>query len=336
MQLSDAIDQYLTWRRAKGARPNTLRAERHTLNLFLSDVGNVNTRSLVHRHVDVFWAKRTTWGEGSMNKGRSHLSAFFKWCQNRGHIARDNNLLDDSKALRVPERARILIPQASFSTFLEGLEPRTRAICAIGLYLFTRVSETSMLRWQDILFSDGKVMVYREKTGTTDSLPLCEELARELKRWQLAYATRLGRPLRPADYVIPYMDRPEWTGTPGVRGQLLQLSSPDYQPNRRAPLAHPIKKALKDAGYYQPYEGGHTLRRSGAVALYHELAERGHDKAIRLCQFMLGHKSIKTTEIYLRLTLEEKEAQDLLAGKPMFQVSEGAVVPLEVAGVHLS
>ena len=53
-----------------------------------------------------------------------------------------------------------------------------------------------------------------------------------------------------------------------------------------------IARGLREAGYYIPYEGGHTLRRSGATALYNQLTHVGHDRAIRICQAMLGHSSV--------------------------------------------
>jgi integrase len=90
---------------------------------------------------------------------------------------------------------------------------------------------------------------------------------------------------------------------------------------------------LLKAGYdLDKGEGGHTLRRSGATALYNELSERGHDRAIRMCQAMLGHASIQTTEVYLALNLDRKARNDLLAGKRMFSVGGPAkVLSLEKA-----
>lgn len=327
MNLSDAIQQFTADRRAKGARPATVRAEKHTLSLLLSDVGNVQLSHLQHRHLDLFWANRTTWGEGSMNRARYHLSSFFQWCQARGHIKRDIDLLHGSKKLRVPERPRIVIPQAEFETFLEGIKnPRTRAMCAIGLYLFTRISETSLLRWQDVNFEDHTVTVTRQKTATVDVLPMSSELESELKRWRLEYAARIGRNVLPSDFVIPYVNTGQYVGVKGQRGVLVPTTQPVLVPTKKTALNHALAKALKEAGYYQKHEGGHTLRRSGAIALYYALRDRGHDSAIRICQWMLGHKSIQTTEVYLRLGLEKKTTHDLLAGQRMFPANETAPV----------
>jgi integrase len=319
MYLSQAIDTYLAYRQATGIKQSTLRGEKYTLRLLLADTGNINMRQLAQRHIDHFFSKRTTWGPGSMNRGRYHLNSFIKWAQVRKHVPQDSLVLDDTRPQRVPPRDRIIIPHQNFSTFLAEIrDPRTRAMCAIGLYLFTRISETRVLRWQDVDLDNGKVTVRREKISTIDVLPLCDELKEELLRWRLEYAKRLGRPVLPGDQVIPYQKQGKRMGVKGKKGVFELVTETTYEPHRKAPLGGSIRQALTDAGYYQKYEGGHTLRRSGAVALYNSLAERGHDRAMRTVQWMLGHSSIQTTEIYLRLDLESKAAMDLLSGKQMF------------------
>jgi integrase len=326
MQLSDAIQHFLVDRKAKGMRPETIRGERYTLGLLLADVGNINTVNLRHQHLDLFWSKRPDWAPGTRNRSRYHLNAFLKWCQVRGYV-KDQSLVENMRKVPVPERVRLIIPQDEFSTFLGSIaKPRNRAACAIGLYLFLRRSEISLLRWQDVIWDQKRVIVVREKVGTTASLPLCDELASELKRWQLHYSAEIGRPLRGSDYVIPAMKPPIKTGVAGELRTLRVVRDAELLPETRANLQHVIKRELIQADYYRPQEGGHTLRRSGAVALYHRLAAQGHDKAMRIVQWMLGHKSIRTTEVYLKLDLEAKSATDILAGQPMFPVKEDAEV----------
>lgn len=327
MNLSDGIRLFLADRKAKGVKANTLRNEKFMLELLLADVGNIQLTQLRPQHFDIYWSKRTTWGEGTMNLAQSNLGAFIKWCQARGYVRRDRNPLEGARKLKVAPRKRVTIPQQDFTTFLDGIEDaRTRAMCAIGLYLFTRVSETGGLRWQDIDMHNGTVEVFRDKTRTIDTLPLCEELSAELRRWSLTYAAEVGRPLRPSDYVIPALKSARTVGVPGQKGGFKIAEEAEYLPNVRAHLTYSIKKALKGAGYYANYEGGHTLRRSGAIALYDQLTKMGHDRAIRVCQAMLGHANIRTTEIYLRLDLDRKVRNDLLAGKPMFPTEEEAAV----------
>lgn len=331
MNLSDVIAAYNVDRRAKGVAPKTLRNEQQVLSLLLADVGNLNTRNMRPQHIDTFWVKRTTWGPGTMNRARYSLSTFFKWCQNRGHVDRGMDLLAGHKALKVPPRDRVIIPQSEWSTFIEGRkDPRARAVAAIGLYQFLRLSEIQALRWQDLNFDLKTAEVYRPKTLTLDTLPICEELEAELRRWKLTYAARVGQPVQGGWFVIPAITAARRRGVPGVKGFSVTQES-EYFPLKRSHLGHVMATMLTEAGYYRPMEGGHTLRRSGATALYNQLTSVGHDRAIRVCQAMLGHSSVVTTEVYLRLDLDRKVRNDLLAGKPMFpDVVEGEVVSLRL------
>jgi integrase len=339
VNLSDAIQLYLTDRQARGIKPRTNNNDRVTLNYLLSAVGNIKTQSLCTQHIDRFWMRVSHLGPASKNRAKAQLSSFFKWLQARGHLSRNVDLLEGYRKLRVPPTSRIIIPQSEFQTFLDGItDPRRRIIAAISLYLFTRISETCALRWQDFDLDavdpiTGKpkptVDVYRSKTEQLDTLPVCRELLEELRRWKRAYAVIMGEQVQPGWLVIPGREAPKMSGVKGTKGKLELVEQGKYLPHKQAFLHFTVREMLKEAGYYQPKEGGHTFRRSGAVALYNQLAEHGHDRAMRICQAMLGHSSIQTTEIYLRLNVESKLRNDLLAGKPMFpEQSEASVVPL--------
>lgn len=331
MQLSDVIQAYLTDRRHKGMAANTLRNESRVLRQFLAAVGNVETRSLRPQHIDAFWASRVNWSVGTRNIGRGVLGKFFAWCQARRHIAKDIDLLDGARSQRVPPRDRVIIPQSEFQTFLDGVgDPRTRIAVAIGLYLFLRISEIQALRVQDVNLDSKTIEVYRTKTTTLDTLPICSELEREIKRWKLIYASKVGQTLVPGWFLIPGLPRGgNQFGTKGMKGFTGKVDA-EYHPTKLSNLAWPMRHALTNAGYYRPMEGGHTLRRSGAIALYNQLSHVGHDRAIRICQAMLGHASIRTTEIYLRLDLDRKVRNDLLAGKQMFpDTGEADVIALK-------
>lgn len=326
MLLSDAIIAFNRDRLARGVSHGTRRNEASILRLLLADVGNIQTKRLRPQHIDTFWVNRQGWSPGTLNRARTSLSTFFKWCQARGHVRRDVDLLEGSRALRIPPRNRIIIPQERFQTLLdEAPNSRVRITFALGLYLFTRISETEGLRWQDVNLQASTVEVFRNKTLTLDTLPVCAELGRELRRWRLDYATLMGEQPLPGWFVVPGRTPLRRHSTPGTKG-FVGVAGGTLQPTKKADLSRPLKEGLQAAGYYQEMEGGHTLRRSGAIALYNQLSSVGHDRAIRVCQAMLGHSSISTTEIYLRLDLDRKVRNTLLAGKRMFPEAASAEV----------
>lgn len=317
--LSDVIDAYLADRRARGTSAATVRNEKQVLRLLLAEVGNISPTSFRPQHIDRFWAARSSWGPGTMNRARACLSMFFQWCRNRNHMPRDLDPLAGSRKLRVPLRDRTIIPQPEFETFLENIEnPRSRMAAACGLYLFNRISETEVLRWRDWDLSSRSVQVTRPKTGQVDVLPICDELAIEFRRWQLSYSAKVGDHPKPNAFLIPGL--PNGGGSYSVKGKqgFQYYVGREWCVDKRSNLNYSIREVLEQANYYRPYEGGHTLRRSGGIALYNQLSSIGHDRSIRVCQAMYGHASVSTTEIYLRLDLDRKVRNDLLAGKRMF------------------
>lgn len=332
MLLSDAIDHYRADRKAKGYAKSTIVNEQSTLRRLLAVIGNIQVSSITTHHMDRFWHHNQHKAPGTFNKDRGYLSSFFKWCQVRGYMPRTYDPMEGTRDRRVPPRDFVVIPPGEFPELLAGAKfPRNRALVAIGLYLFTRVSETGLLRWRDLDFENKAVRVFRTKTQTVDDLPMCAELEEELRRWRMEYGRLAGEVPKPGWCVCPAFQAPVFEGVRGQQGVLRPLRPATIKPT--SPLrtvTECINVVLKDAGYYQPGEGGHTLRRSGAIALYNELIDRGHDGAIRVCQAMLGHSSVTTTEIYLRLDLARKTRNDLLAGKPMFSGEGGEIVELGV------
>lgn len=318
--LSEVIDQYIVQRRSSGLASNTVRNDARYLKMFLADIGNIQTRNLRPQHVDLFRERRfAQWGPGTKNLVSTILMTFFKWCQGRGHIPRSMELMPMTKRHVEEMRPRVIIPQDKWGSLLESCKvPYQRITVATGLYLFTRISETQNLRWQDYYEGDKPTIdVFRIKTKTLDTLPVCEEYAEELQRWRFAYAAEVGCQPEPGWFLIPGKTPRTGRATQGIKG-FSEFDSPRLIPTKRSRLATVIQSALEANGYYKPLEGGHTLRRSGATALYNQLSSVGHDRAIRICQAMLGHKNILTTERYLRLDLDRKVRDDLLSGQPMF------------------
>ena len=93
------------------------------------------------------------------------------------------------------------------------------------------------------------------------------------------------------------------------------------------------KRPLARIGYSDKGSGEHTLRSSGARALFQRLREEGYDGALRRVSAMLGHKSVLMTERYLGLQLEKTQRNELLAGQVMFpDMASGKIVNLREVG----
>lgn len=88
-------------------------------------------------------------------------------------------------------------------------------------------------------------------------------------------------------------------------------------------------ESIRDESGSSLSEGVHTLRRSGARALYDRLVSEGYDGAMRTVQSMLHHSSIQTTEHYLGIHLDKKRRDDVVRGKHLFPTSTENVVGME-------
>lgn len=328
--LNDVIDLYLSSRETRGFAENTRINDDGALRQFMGVIGNVQVMQIGPEHVEAFlaWGKsKQKWAENTQNTKMAALRAFFKWCRGRGLMRPDIDPCGEIRWQASKPRQKVYVPPSRFGELLEAAgqeHPVRRAACAVGLYLFTRQSETCGIKVENVDLDRRTVGVWIKKTQQWDEMPICRELDVELRLWLSYYSSRVA--LKGHHYLIP-------ARTPGrVRND---GGVPVYVPPPRElelrPEATPVrvcdwvKGPLAALGYQTFREGGHTLRRSGALALYHQLAERGHDRAIRWVQRMLHHKSLTMTERYLDLTVDKKEIHELLAGEYMFDRPAGVV-----------
>lgn len=309
MQLSEVIKAYEASCRANNLTVSTMRSKTLVHRRLLAATGNIESRNIRPQHLDALWRSVEHLSPASKNITRAHLKVLFEWMRARQYLG-PSDPLQGTRRLRSPRRNYIIIPQEEFSTFISGARnPRARIVLAIGLYLFPRVGEIESFRWQDDL---GETMyVWRQKTQTEDHLPICAELREELDRWKWDYGVALGARPQPFWHIVPGVESGRFVKGGGRSRDL-------WIPERRGPLRHTIQQELIRGGYYQEREGGHTLRRSGATALYVHLSQSGHDQAVRACQWMLGHSSMSHTETYLDIGYDRKALRSMLGGKPMF------------------
>lgn len=330
--LSDVIDEYIAYRRIWFAA-NTVRNTTKTLRLFLAFMGNVKVSSIEPRHMDAYLAKRsTTCSQSSINTELSILRPFFEWCRQRRYLPPTKMPLSGWKNFKVIPPKRLLIPAPEFPRLLNASHgtdaddpaikgvvghPRDRIAVAIGLYLFLRGSEIQLLTLDDVDLDRGEVHVVIQKTKDRDVMPICEELDYELRRWLTFYGTEVPIAGHGSYALVPAKTSPELRHSEdrgpymGTWGNLI----PDQA------VRHPYripKAPLSRLGYETDGEGGHTLRRSGARALYDQLKSEGHDRAARRVQAMLHHASIQMTERYIGIDIDRKERNDLLRGRRMF------------------
>lgn len=339
MRLTEAIDAYLASRATQGFATSTLRNNQKHLARFVAAVGDLNVSSIEPRHVDkaVTMMARTC-GPSSINIAVSDWGKFFAWCRAHRHMRPDMNPLAERRPLKVIDRPRMRVPLADFPHLLDSApNPRDRALVATGLYLFLRQGEAAALRVRDLHLDQDEIDVWITKSNKHDTMPLSSELRAEYVRWWKVYEAACG-PLQDDWYLLPAYER----------GYILRNADGTYghteqwlHPTRRMSQPHShVNRALNLAGYATRTETGtptregmHTLRRSGARALFDELRGQGYDGALRRVQAWLHHAHSTTTEHYLGLDLEVTQRNEQTKGQPLYpSLADQNVVLLSAHG----
>lgn len=345
--LSDVIADYLkSCGTGGGCQPSTVRNKRRTLDHLLTAVGNIQTRNVNPLHVDRFFAAMASRGHcpAVMNNHLFTLRHFFRWAGQRGYRTLGDDPSAGRRPMKLPQKDRLLVPASDFGRLLDACEhPRDRIVVALGLYLFLRQSEIAVLRISDIDLKHSMAHVTVQKTREFDEMPISRELDVELRRWLTWYAKDSG-PLQPSWYLTPAKIGAKFTGV--GRGVLVRTDRKVLQlrpTTKQQKIEKCATRALELAGYpirddtgKPTMEGIHTLRRSGARALFDDrIGVASYEGIGRAIQAMLHHKSFAMTERYLGISLDKKRRNELLAGKLMFREPDMTnVVELRREGVN--
>ena len=313
MQFSQAVQEFLDHSRSRGLAPGTLRAYRSSLKLFGDVIGDIQLKNVTPKHVDQVFLTYG-WAPLTRNTKITQYKTFFYWAVGRGLIKNTANPMFGWRLGKVPSVDRTRIPVQEWSKLFDLTEhPLEEAVLSLGLFLFLRSSELQQIQLKHVHLADSEIDIYRPKTLEWDTMPVSIELDHYLRK-HLTWLAEKGV-TGPDHYLLPTRRRDlardadhRWIAGTG-----------SIYPDR--PISRPfryVQRVLERAGYDTFQEGEHTLRRSGARAYFDQLAEGGYDGALRRVQAMLGHKQSQTTEIYLGLSLDRRQRNLALKGKPMF------------------
>ena len=334
ISLNEAGNEYLGHLEARAFDKDTVRNRIITLKQLreaLAGEGDILLENITPKHVDR-WRAAHPWAPTTSNRKVAEVRAFFQWCRARGYMSPNHDPFYGWRNEKIPQASRLRIPVEEWDRVFDAApHPLERAILACGLFLMARGSELSTIQMKHLDLDNNEVEVYRHKVRRWDTLPICTELEGELRRWLTWYSERCA--ITPESYLLPNRVRNHTIRDPKT-GRLVRLD-PDapLDPSQPVQKVHRhVQMTLRALGYDLTHEGGHTLRRSAARALYDDLVEeRGYDGALRRVQTMLDHKHSQTTELYLGLDVDKVARNKALRGKPMFtrrQVIGGNVIPL--------
>lgn len=330
-QLSEAIDDYLRYRKELIAK-STLNAERSVLRRFLTVNGNIWVHSIDIHHVTRFREETgKTKQPQSMANDHNYLKGFFDWAKETKRMSRDANPMYGWRRPRKIKRERNRLHVSKFPALLDAAEARCerdRAAIALLLYTLGRDGEITTLRIRDLDLSAGYIRYQVHKTYQEDRVPICQELDDELRRWLTYYTEQVGT-LEPHYYLIPAR-KTRGVKEEAIPGRYLAVEHLGLRPEKRMHSLHPaVAPALKDIGFplvdedgRKLGEGSHTIRRSGARALFDRLVSEGYDGALRVLMSLLHHSSVQTTETYLGLSADRRTRDELIRGRRLYDLGD--------------
>lgn len=160
------------------------------------------------------------------------------------------------------------------------LNCRDRLLVKTLFYTGLRAGELMSLRIPDMDYGNRRIRVMRWKTGIEQFVPLSVSLAEDMRAW-----LEVQRPTVPHDGIWPVADghfRP-------TVGPMLYFG-----------LRQVLRRRCRDAG--MKMFSAHSFRHGCAA----HIISRGGD--ISLVKDLLGHRSIETTQLYLRFDMTRLQA----------------------------
>ena len=171
--MRDLIDAYTRDQERRGLSPNTIDKRGRCLRLFERELGLHPSRQAIERWLD---------GRGLCAKSRavwlSHLSCFFTWAAEEGHLRED-----PTARIRPPKLRRKLprpIPDEHLEKALANSTPLFRCWLLLGAYAGLRCQEIAGLSREDVLGSEGLLRVTEAKGGHERLVPLHPEVLEAL------------------------------------------------------------------------------------------------------------------------------------------------------------
>lgn len=342
MRVPEAIEAYKGEMRSLDLSPRTLQNQGYMLDRFVKVAWQVarergkrkplDCREIDGQVVARFFDDYAGIAQGQRNNILSVLRKFLAYCERErwmeaGEAAR---LLTTRRSKSYQRAPKFYIPVEDFQTCLnvQTRHPADRAVMALALYTLARKSEIQALRLKDIDFKNGILHVWRQKRKRWTDMGVTSELKAEMFHWLDFYAKAMGC----MSIAAMVEDHPDWHVIPRLTPHLRETGERYFRETGRYDLdptgsivtmEHIVKRALDAIGADRETrqghkvnhlgEGMHTIRRSGARALFKHLSGIiGKDDALLTVSVMLDHENTNITLNYIGLEMQREELNDWL------------------------
>lgn len=339
--LEEAVEEYIAYVQhsdeySKNTRHNYALTLRRWLDVTPGIKTGMKLSDLARDHVEPFIANRPT---ATRNTYLATIKSMVDY-----HLLEGNLGLDPLARLKQTKnrgarkdrgRHTLHVPADRLRDLIEATPgPLERVAICTGLYTLMRDAELRTIQLRhlnlDRVDGDGNPRPYIDmthlKSYVNDRLPLFPSAVEEIRVWLNVYQQwcwdNLGTGLQPNMLLIPKRARGRNTPIRDARGRITghRMNLSPYEENRT--IANYANGALAAIGYREEGTGTHTLRRSGALAMYYSLvAQKGHN-AIDLIRDMLGQSSVGVTERYLGIDRATEERDSIVTSRDLIAVEE--------------
>ncbi len=279
LKIDEAVEGYIGYlKNVKNASFHTIRAIAVDLSQFsaiLSSMGveTVDEISLdnIREYLKILWEGK--YNKTSIARKLSSIRGFLRYLKENDIITQ--NPAELLRTVKLPKKLpRALSKEDVFKLIEYGPKGRYTLRDKVILELLygcgLRVSELVNLDWEDIDLKEGWLIVKEGKGRKERGIPLGEYAITALRKWQ-EQTKKTSGPIFPGD-------------------------SPSKRISART-IHRVVKRSAKNAGLKGDISP-HTLRHSFAT----HMLEGG--ASLRVVQTLLGHKSLLTTQRYLKITVD--------------------------------
>lgn len=327
IKLDAAVEAYNAHMRSMNYAPNTIQSASYVLGPLMRFAGDRYLHNVTDLVISDFMIEvaKTRKKASSMAQTHARLSAFFNWAVKTGRLQPSQNPMNSRRRPRVDKVERRRVDVAKFPKLLalaDERSPRDRMIVGMGLFTLLREQDIASRRIRDVSLDNGSIYAQVSKSRTEDHIPISRALDTELRRWFRVYQDHCGD-LRPDWYLIPNEVRIQQRDDSGtITTSLFGGWLPEKHPGRLGRFVRPVLEAVglpaRDENNVATGEGAHTLRRSGARALYDALVDMGRPDALRIVQTLLHHADITQTQLYIGLNPDRESRDAIMRGAMLY------------------